>query len=229
MTYFLDTNVIVGFVINQDPWHNCAMNVFKKKCDKYISNTVENEFIDLLNIIPMAYNHFFTELENSLNNKYFIEENEFIKISKNVSNMQFYNKTVDLDKEKIGKIIWDKFGAYGEVSVKNLINHINEICNEFNKVLANNYSIFDNQIKNHIRKNEYLNIHKQLKHLAIIENGKKIVIHFPDDEIILDVHDLSNQNIVDFITGDLKLFKFKNDILNITNIPNILPLTDFTF
>jgi hypothetical protein len=46
----------------------------------------------------------------------------------------------------------------------------------------------------------------------------------------LNAHDLAiEKNIFEFITADFKLLEFKEKILNITKIHNMVPLTNFAF
>ncbi|MDR2873897.1 MAG: hypothetical protein LBV42_04050 [Methanobrevibacter sp.] len=46
MSLFLDTNVLVGYIFDLDPWHECALNIFSKDYKKYLSNTIKEELIN---------------------------------------------------------------------------------------------------------------------------------------------------------------------------------------
>ena len=59
-------------------------------------------------------------------------------------------------------------------------------------------------------------------------DGELNVVHKPDDEIVLDAHDLALSKMFDlyFITADKKLLRFANDILDLTKIKEMYFVED---
>lgn len=111
MDSFLDSNVIIGYSLYLDPWHQYAENVFERENKSYWSKTVkkesENKIIEKMNI----YNSFFIELIShiqKLNNKLgysVISKEEFfdilLKILNNKISIQIKEKLENLFGEKV--------------------------------------------------------------------------------------------------------------------------------
>jgi hypothetical protein len=77
----------------------------------------------------------------------------------------------------------------------------------------------------HYRNKQYESILESFNNLNV--RNSYIFLHYPDNIIILDAHDLACSGIdLEFITGDKKLLKFKKSILDLTNINQMTFLGD---
>ena len=219
MDSFLDSNVIIGYSLYLDPWHKYAQNVFEKENNAYWSKTVkkesENKIIEKMNI----YNSFFIELKYNLQNiidnfgQCIISKEEFFSILLKIPN----NEISMQNKKRIGESIWREGGWYDEVNIQELLKIISRIKIMLNSTSEINYNHCLEKLILHFRNKQYKNILESFNNLSV--RNSYIFLHYPDNMIILDAHDLASNDIdLEFITSDKKLLKFKKSILELTKI-----------
>lgn len=227
MDLFLDSNVIIGYSLYLDPWHKYAENVFEKENKSYWSKTVkkesENKIIEKMNI----YNSFFIELKSNLQKindnfgKCIISKEEFFSTL-----LKTQNKKISIqNKRKIGESIWNEGSWYDEANTQELLKTISKIKIILNSTSEVNYNHCLENLILHYRNKQYESILESFNNLNV--RNSYIFLHYPDNIIILDAHDLACSGIdLEFITGDKKLLKFKKSILDLTNINQMTFLGD---
>ncbi|MDO5850445.1 MAG: hypothetical protein Q4P14_04450 [Methanobacteriaceae archaeon] len=84
-------------------------------------------------------------------------------------------------------------------------------------------------MKLHKRVKNYSNLLINLKNLKVKDKNNKL--HFPDDYIIIDAHDLSINKKIDliFVSADKKLLEFSKDIIKLTNLNKMIFIEDAYF
>ncbi|MDO5850446.1 MAG: hypothetical protein Q4P14_04455 [Methanobacteriaceae archaeon] len=82
MDLFFDTNVVVGYSLDYDPWNYYAERLFDKFNSLYWSNTVEEETNAKIDKLLYLYSSFFNIVKDNLNKDY-LTKNEFFKIFNN--------------------------------------------------------------------------------------------------------------------------------------------------
>ena len=230
MNYFLDTNVELGYVFCTDPWNDKSEYLLNKQDTFYISYCVKKEFNKKYNDILKKQMNFLYSLRKELNN-----ENPSKKLSFNnlkIKSLTIYLKR-DFDenlKKEIVKVLWKRCEHKHEFdsqlnesvcTVKDFLIYLKKFIRGFNRNLINRTCSFRTMvIECEKRTNKYSDLNNTL-----LNNG----IHFPDNHIILDAHDLSlNDGIVlNFISTDNKMIKKAKNIINSVSIDKFLYLKEF--
>ncbi|KZX12278.1 hypothetical protein [Methanobrevibacter curvatus] len=221
MGLFLDTNVLISFIFDLHPWNGYAENLFKTEKKKHWSNTVKNESIKVIDSLKNKYIYIFEEIINKLSLIDRITEKKFITTVINISGNEFSKK----DKKVIANIIWERGGWYRDILTYEIIDLIKTLLYNLNIDLANRY----NKCVNILNK-PYFRA-KNEKYLSVFNNLEKIKnIHTPDDIIIVDAHHLAIKQMINkFITGDLKIIKLKQDLIDCTAISDFVSLNSFNY
>jgi hypothetical protein len=197
MDFFLDSNVIIGYVFYQaDYWGIPSKNVIKRAEKKYSGHTVEVECFDLQRgkcslVRREISSEFFKAVAN-------IEENQSI---------DFLLYDAEIEKWKIINILKNILDGF-----KGDIISLKEELREYQRRFEIESKTRQKSVKNLVifsyRTQRYKDIHAALG---------KIIQNINDIEVILDAHELAHiHDELVLITGDHK------DILK--NKPNILPL-----
>jgi len=224
MPYFLDTNVITGYVLLLDPWYELANALFRKDKDIHSSNTVKLEFEKVTKFLLKSYRTFLVQINNELTPEQILTEKNFIKMVKNIQLQTINSKKLELNQETVGHLIWETGGWYEDTATNEIIQIINDLIIQFNTTFHSNCRKCKNLLKFHNRTKEYSEILSKFNQLRLANNK----IHYPDNMILLDAHDLALQKtIFKFITSDLKLLAFKEDILKLTEINDMVSLQSF--
>lgn len=221
MNLFFDTNVVVGYSIEYDPWHYYAKRLFDKFNSFYWSNTVEEETNDKINKLLDFYATFFNIVKDNLD-KYYFTKNEFFNIFNNVTHID--GEKVPFEQKYLSNLIWEDGGWYEEVSLDDIYNILDNILDNLNSTVLNNLADCSSKLKLHKRVNNYSKLLNVLKNIK----DKKNKLHNPDNYIILDCHDLSICKNIDliFVSSDKKLLSFSKDIIELTNIDKMVFIED---
>lgn len=193
MIYFLDTNIFVGYVIFEDPWHEKSLEVFNRE-NLYWSPIVKEEAEKKLENIYLYLNLFIDELEEIIFS-YADDMLSLTKFNKIMSSID--NKFVDLKKRnRVSKRIWEEFPNQDCIFKQDLLKGIRNYKREMKFNFFYRRKVMSSNLFLH-------NPNKKIYRLT----SKLIGIHSPDNKIILDAHDLAikSNDAVHFVSADRKL------------------------
>ena len=201
MSFFIDTNIPIGYTVPHDKWHVFAKSFLEDHAHDSIfwSNLVKQEYTKTLNNIIDEVNIFLNYCKYILktnecdfnNNSDF--ENFIIKKTKNCS----------LDKIKKYKILehfWNKY-SFTECESNVLYSKFLDFSHDFQELY----------FKRDIQLNTIINLHDcgLNNYLKYLDYAKKLYnwgVHKPDCKIITDAHDCGIKNKkLNFISTDEKL------------------------
>ena len=208
MNYFLDTNVGLGYVFCTDPWNDKSEHLFNKEEGTfYISHCVRKEFDKKYNNILKNQMNFLYSLRDELET-----ENSSKKLS--LKNLKLKSITIELKrdfednlKEEIVEVLWKRCENKHELdselkeyvcTVKDLLIYIKKFIRGFKGKLIDRTRFFKSVVIECEKRNKgYSDLNDALLNIDI---------HYPDNYIILDAHDLSlNEGItLNFISSDNK-------------------------
>jgi hypothetical protein len=210
MDFFLDSNVIIGYVFYQaDYWGIPSKNVIKRAEKKYSGHTVEIECFDLqrgkcTTVRREISSEFFKAVAN-------IEENQSI---------DFLLYDAELGNWKIINILKNILeGFQGDlISLKEDLREYQRRFEIESKTRQKNVKTL---VTFSYRTQRYKDIHTALG---------KIIQNINDIEVILDAHELAHlHSELILITGDHKdILKNKPDILPLVKISDIKNLREYT-
>lgn len=215
MNYFLDSNVIIGYSICIDKWHESAKNVFSKGKTIYWSPMVKQESLYKIKKLIDKYNFIFKEIEENIDEGIVQKEYFFKKIK----SLEFVENPFQLS-----EILWTIGRWYEEVHSQELLNFLEELTGILYKSSQKRYFYCTEYLVEHIRKDKY---EKILNSFNSLKNENFTIIHYPDNEILLDAHDLANTGKeIEFVTSDKKLLEFKKNIIELTQINKMTFIED---
>ena len=199
MSFFIDTNMAIGYSVVNDKWHNNAVKFFSEtEEDIFWSNLVKKEYTEKLGEIIYLIETFLKRVALILkNNKNgFTNYNEFenLIISK--------TKDISLDKTKKIKILenfWDKFDFHYEVP-ETIYKKFNQYYTGFQNV----YFVRDNNLESLMKLHD-CGLDNYLKYLDYAKQLYEWGVHSPDCKIITDAHDCGLKHDVSFVSADSKM------------------------
>lgn len=191
MIYFLDTNIFIGYVFFEDPWHDKSLKVFELK-RLYWSDTVKKEFNNKFKEISNELYGFVSEIEDALyeNPLDDFTLNQFQKVLFNIHINGIDNKK----KSRVLKKIWEEITQYEEyLSKLDLLNEVRTYKMDMKQVFFSRKKSFSDKVILHKSINSYSELYNKLNN-----------IHSPDNKIVLDAHDLAviEEESVYFISSD---------------------------
>lgn len=230
MDYFLDTNVEIGYVFYTDPWNAGSVNLLEKDDILHYSSCVDKEFNIKYQIILKQQKNFFRSLKKEL-----IESS---KDKLSLKDLKIKSKIILLrrdfeenKKDKIAEVIWkfskSKHEHVDELNddvcnVEDLLKCIDKIIRGFDRKLIERRNDFERKVIYHSKRDEeYMDLNEKL----LFEVG----VHYPDNCIILDAHDLSLKECItlQFITADEDMINKVNNMLDLFFIDKFIYLKDF--
>lgn len=219
LNLFLDTNVIVGYSIECDPWNYYSKRLFDKFDSFYWSSTVEEETNCVIDKLLYFYSVFFDKVKDCLN-QFEFNKSEFFKIFESVTHVD--GKKIPFKQRDLASLVWEDGGWYSKVSSSTICDTLDVILDNLNNDAFINLEDCTSRLNPHIRVNKYHDLLNNLRSLEVKDGNNSI--HSPDDYIVLDAHDLAkNDNLfLMFVTADLKLLAFSEDILKLTNIKDMV-------
>lgn len=230
MNYFLDTCVKIGYVFCTDPWNAKSESIFKKNATFYISRTVVKEFNKKYNDILKQQKNFFYSLRDELKG-----EDPSKKLS--AKDLKIKSLIIPLKrnfsediKEQIAEVLWKhskpkhKYDAALNkdiCTVKDLLTYINKFIRSFEAKIIARLLNFQRKVIKSERNKKYADLNKKLL--------DEVDIHYPDNCIIIDAHDLSLKESIklEFISADKKMIKKVNNIVDSLNIEKFHYLKEF--
>lgn len=218
MSFFVDTNIPLGYTIIHDKYHDSSNNFITNNRNIFWSNLVQKEYTEKLDEIIDDIDIFLKLTEKILkkNNKdfssYYIFENYILKRT----------KRCNLDKNKKQKILkhfWVKYNI-----IEGISEHIYLNFKSFNENFKKMYFKRDKKL-NHILILHDCGLDNYLKYLEYTMKLKEWGIHSPDCKIIADAHDcgLAHDDLI-FISNDEKMLEI---IAN--HDTSFLKIVEFTY
>lgn len=214
MKNFIDTNIALGYSLPCDKWHSNSIEFIFNNNNFYWSNNVKKEFNEKFKNITRGVFEFLGKISVllAMNKKSFVNYYSFENFILNKT------KNCNIDKTKKIKIIeffWENkkiilsdFPIEIQLKFDSFILSYKFDYDSLKKELESIMNLHDCGLENYLK---YSLIHEKLKDLKI---------HYPDDIILLDAHDLGLSSNVCFNTLDKELHvKIKNS--------NILKINEF--
>lgn len=231
MNYFLDTCVGLGYVFCTNPWNDKSEHLFNKEATFYISYCVGKELNKKYNDILKQQKNFLYTLRDKL-------ENESPSKTLTLTNLKTISVTIGLQrdfddnlKEEAVQVLWKRCKTKHvydsqlkeEVcSIKELLKYIKKFIRGFEIKVTSRLLDFKREvIETEKRNNSYNDLNEKLLN--------DVEIHYPDNCIILDAHDLSLKDGINlnFISADKKMIENVRDIAALLSIDNFYYLKDF--
>ncbi|KAF5082426.1 hypothetical protein DSECCO2_99620 [anaerobic digester metagenome] len=210
MPYFLDSNVIIGYIFyNTDNWGNAATLAFEDSEPNHSGDTVKKEcFGD--NQRPGKVKTINKYISSSLRKIHF-----FLKKGKTLD-----QAIQEIKNDRIGEIIKEISKISSIQPSRSIIDIVNECSTNFqNGVFLKEKNV-----------NDKCNWHYcNTPYKELYANLSQFIPDYDDIEVLIDAHhaSLSVSNLI-FISGDYgDVIPFSSDIINITNIWQIKPLGEF--
>lgn len=196
MIYFLDTNIHIGYVFFEDPWHEKSLDIFNHE-KLYWSVIVKKEFDKKFTEFSDIFYSYISKIELKLSDysDELITLNNFNKILLNISvSGMGYKK-----RNRILKRIWESITQNEECISKS------SLLNEIKKYKMSMRSTYFSRRKHIINKLHLFNSDSLVYSLIDKLEG----IHSPDNKIILDAHYLASicDEEIYFVSADGKLCK----------------------
>lgn len=201
MSFFIDTNVALGYTVVHDRWHDSINTFIKDNSNMYWSNLVKNEYTtkldDILDDIDIFLKITLNILKNNQNDfpSYYIFEEHVLKKTKTCKLDDFKKRKIlehfwnnSIDQEGISEIIYLKFRNFNR---------------NFEKMyLKRDKTLNDILILHNCGLNNYL------KYLNYATKLHKWGVHSPDCKILTDAHDcaLKHGNLI-FVTTDEEMLE----------------------
>lgn len=209
MSFFFDTNVVLGYCFRCDPFHNDSINAFLLGGDFYWSNKVKNEFKKVHHEIKHLLSTFLTDLYDFvLLNNNIIKKNAVIKYIKDrYGNIDHFEKFINT-----ANIFWNKNNFKNKMNKRVVLDALQSLIFQF-EYISDSYK---NNIEDKLILSS-LNIFDFPDYEELFSLLKDIRSHYEDINIILDAHYLS-KNIKDklyFITFDNGIHSYAHGKTNI--------------
>ena len=201
MSFFVDTNIPLGYTIIHDKYHDSSNNFITNNRNIFWSNLVQKEYTEKLDEIIDDIDIFLKLTEKILKrntkdfSSYYIFENYIIKRT----------KRCNLDKNKKQKILkhfWVKYDI-----IEGISEHIYLNFKSFNENFKKMYFKRDKKL-NHLLILHDCGLDNYLKYLEYTMQLKEWGIHSPDCKIIADAHDcgIAHDDLI-FISNDEKMLE----------------------
>ena len=189
MNYFLDSNVIIGYIFQFDSQNEHSQKYVNSKHTCFISPNVEREVKGKFRIKNREYANFFLKLNQEICKqcKYMISNWKIHQI------VNKFDAIGDLEVEKMHEIIekiWEEFNFSDNEDCLNLMNILKEFLHEFK---APEYSL-KNKI---LDKLTIIPEHnkKDRKILEIIEKKNlRELLHRKDENILFDLNEYAKEH-----------------------------------
>lgn len=231
MNYFLDTNVKIGYVFCTDPWNDESVKLLESGNVFYNSNCVEKEFNKKYDYIIKEQKNFFYSLRDEL--KESSTQVLSLKDLKIKSQMIYLERDFEENKkDNISKVLWKVSQPKHEYdddlktdvcSVYNLLKYIGKFIRGFERKLMERRSYYESEVMFHNMDEKYMDLNERLLFGCDV--------HYPDNCIVLDAHDLSLTDCIDleFISTDRNMIESVTEMIDVLCIDKFHYLRDFVY
>lgn len=211
MNFFLDNNVLIGYIFENDHWNSNSLVVMVCTSNRYSSDNVKRECFDIYNKTLRTLRQEFYRLKKEL------RASRIFKIETTKSFL--YSNAFE-----IADIIIDFLRDYSYSTPEEAISGLNNLQRTFEARVHGNYLNIDSLVIFHSRINAYKELYEIFK-----LNG--FVAEDPEDvEIVIDAHDLGlSINPLLLISGDYgHIVSRKEFIKENTSLKDVIGLGEFT-
>lgn len=211
MSFFLDNNVLIGYIFETDNWNSKSLVVMACTSEKYSSDNVKRECFDIYNKVLRDLRQEFNRLKKEL------KTSRTFKIETIKSFL--YSNTFE-----IADIIIDFLRDHSYSTPNEAILGLNNLQRTFEAHCHGNYVNIDSLVIFHSRTNPYQELYEIFK-----LNG--FVADDPEDvEIVIDAHELGlSIDPLLLISGDYgHIISRKELIKENTSLKDVMGLGEFT-
>ena len=190
MDYFLDSNVLIGYIFQLDIFNELSNKILNKCNECLISPRIKTETNKIFQTKNREYEKFFLKLISVIS-KYC--KDSFIsneRIHRMINEINQIGKLKRNEMHYIIEKIWKYFNLSENQDCINLICILEDFLDEFDSsqyILRNNIFKKLNEIPKHTRKDERI-----VK--LIRKNRLKKILHKNDEEILFDLNEYANEH-----------------------------------
>jgi hypothetical protein len=212
MHFFLDNNVLIGYIFETDHWNSKSLVVMAHNSEKYSSDNVKKECSDIYNkslrTLRQEFNRLKKELRRSKTFK--LETVKFF----------LYSNAFEITDIIINFLKSNSYSTPAEA-----ISELNKLQREFETLCHGNYQDIDSFVIIHTRNKPYKKLYELFKSSGFVEADPE------DVEIVIDAHDLGlSTNPLFLISGDYgHIVSRKELIRENTSIEEVIGLGEFDF
>lgn len=215
MSFFIDTNIAIGFTVIHDKWHEQSKKFINNCSDSiYWSNLVKDEYTRKLTDIEEPTEFFLKRVKLILKNnqKDFINYYEFEKYILNKTKICILD---DFKKQKILEKFWEKYN-FNEGISEVIKLKFNDFADEIGKIYVTRSKKLDSHMNFH-----NCGLDNYLRYMTYVNKLSEWGVHSPDNKIIADAHDCGSfhDNLI-FVSTDDALIKIL--VNNNTSFLNII-------
>lgn len=228
MDYFLDSNVIIGYIFNFDSINRNVVKFIEFKNNYYYSDNVQNEIEKVYKNKNRQYGMFLLMIWNFLNS---LSDNDLIDEYKVHDSINSYNTVIGIKQNDMHlalNIIWNLLSLDG-------FHDVFEIKSIFEDFL-NNFQSRHSFRKDHILNNMILVPNHARKDKQILEKIDEFhlrdeLLHRNDEKILFDANEFCKNNKglnLKFVTADQDFFKVIDILMDNLCFDECINLIEFT-
>lgn len=213
MNFFLDTNVMLGYIFETDNWNSKSIQVVNYNARKYSCDYAQKECYDTYN----------SKLQKIL--REFRRFQKMLILAKSITNVEtdIHNENFETE-----NILLEFLNTHKHSTLAEIREEFSEFKVEPEIRCHDNYNYILNEIYFHTSKTPHKELSDKLQAYGFLDINKGDADDF---EIIIDAHDLGLmiKNLF-FITGDYThIVSKKSLILSLTSIEDIIGLGEFNY
>ena len=207
MPFFLDNNVLIGYIFETDKWNAKSLDVMCCDSKKLSSDTVQREC---------------SEIYSKNIGKIKREFQKVIKELNQSTSLDMKKLSLIMDKFNIKEIIIKFIGSRHQAN-KELIKELRRLLRDMEYRCLKNYQNLEELVEIHTRNEGYKEIYQ------IFENDGLVKTDPIDVEIIIDAHHVGLQERdLSFISGDYEHIVSRKDLIESnTSLKEIIGLGQF--
>lgn len=207
MSFFLDNNVLIGYIFETDNWNAKSLDVMCCDSKKLSSDTVQREC---------------SEIYSKNIGKIKREFQKVIKELNQSTSLDMKKLSLIMDKFNIKEIIIKFIGSRHQAN-KELIKELRRLLRDMEYRCLKNYQNLEELVEIHTRNEGYKEIYQ------IFENDGLVKTDPIDVEIIIDAHHVGLQERdLSFISGDYEHIVSRKDLIESnTSLKEIIGLGQF--
>jgi len=207
VSFFLDNNVLIGYIFETDNWNAKSLDVMCCDSKKLSSDTVQREC---------------SEIYSKNIGKIKREFQKVIKELNQSTSLDMKKLSLIMDKFNIKEIIIKLIGSRHQAN-KELIKELRRLLRDMEYRCLKNYQNLEELVEIHTRNEGYKEIYQ------IFENDGLVKTDPIDVEIIIDAHHVGLQERdLSFISGDYEHIVSRKDLIESnTSLKEIIGLGQF--
>ncbi len=210
MHFFLDNNVLIGYIFETDHWNSKSLVVMAHSSEKYSSDNVRRECSDIYNKSLRTLRQEFNKIKKEL------RRSKTFKLETVKSFL--YTNVFEID-----DIIMNFLKSNSYSTPAEAISGLNRLQRGFEARCHSNYQDIDSFVIIHTRNKPYRKLYEIFKSSGFVKDDPE------DVEIVIDAHDLGlSINPLFLISGDYgHIISRKEFIRENTSIEEVIGLGEF--